>query len=105
MAVTVWHDASSPHGRSVAFDEPPLLPLPACGERVGVGGHLRKLRPVSQSLRRGPLTRNEREGRAHSDLSPQAGRGKAARLSLNLAPMAAVLAGAVEGACDLPLSS
>src|SRR6266436_10258347 len=61
-----------------------LLPLPACGERVGVRGPLHKgglaeregafLR--SSDSRRGPLTRNLREERANSDLSTQAGRGK-----------------------------
>src|SRR5215470_17565330 len=35
---------------------------------------------------RGPLTRNEREGCAHSDLSPQAGRGEAA-VRCNLPPL------------------
>jgi NADH-ubiquinone oxidoreductase-F iron-sulfur binding region len=34
--------------------------------------------PQSSDSRRGPLTRNEREERAHSDLSPQAGRGEVA---------------------------
>src|SRR5258708_14017203 len=62
-----------------------LLPLPAClkgvyarlrraMERVGVRGPFRKLRFATQNLWRGPLTRNEREERAHSDLSPQAAR-------------------------------
>src|SRR6266849_3214800 len=65
----------------------PLLPLPACHqgvyarlrramERVGVRGPFRKLRLATQRLWRGPLTRNLREERANSDLSPQAGRGK-----------------------------
>ncbi len=46
-----------------------LLPLPACGERVGVRGPFRKLELASQSLWKGPLTRNLREERANSDLS------------------------------------
>jgi hypothetical protein len=46
--------------------------------------------PRSSDSWRGPLTRNLRQARANSDLSPQAGRGKAARLSLNLAPMGLV---------------
>src|SRR5262249_38813437 len=55
----------------MAFGTAPLLPLPACGERVGVRGPLRRLR-----LAEAPPHRNERERRAHSDLSPQAGRGE-----------------------------
>ena len=43
--------------------------------------------PRSSDSCRGPLTRNLREERANSGLSPQAGRGEAARLSLNFAPM------------------
>ena len=35
-------DLPSP-GRAIAFDGPPVLPLPACGERVGVRGPLHKL--------------------------------------------------------------
>ena len=66
-----------PSRRSVtACGTAPLLPLPACGERVGVRGRLRKLRLATHGLWRGPLTRNLREERANSDLSPQAGRGK-----------------------------
>src|SRR5262249_42585244 len=75
------HYASLPPSSSaIAFDGAHLLPLPACGERVGVRGHLHKRRLASPSLLRSPLTRNEREGRAHSDLSPQAGRGKGRNL-------------------------
>jgi hypothetical protein len=47
----------------------PLLPLPACGERVGVGGRGRR-----------PKTTGHAWGHAPSlslDLSPQAGIGKA----------------------------
>jgi hypothetical protein len=52
-----------------------FLHLPACGERVGVGeGGV----PTSLSLWRRPLTRNERDERAQSDLSPKRGRGKPA---------------------------
>jgi hypothetical protein len=54
--------------------------------RFRLRGGGRRLSTRSDS-RRGPLTRNERERRAHSDLSPQAGRGEAARQQLNLAPM------------------
>jgi len=54
-----------------------LLPLPACGERVGVRGPFHKL-----DSRRGPLTRIAPSAR--SDLSPRAGRGKeATAISLN----------------------
>ena|SRR5215471_9744027 len=53
-----------------------LLPLPACGERVGVRGPAHKMKPASLSWWTSPLTRNLREERANSDLSPQAGRGK-----------------------------
>src|SRR5258708_23342226 len=64
-----------------------LLPLPACHkgvyarlrramERVGVRGRLHKLRLATQSLWRGPLTRNLREECANSDLSMLAGEVK-----------------------------
>src|SRR5262249_6956102 len=68
--------------RTIACAAAPLLPLPACHqgvyarlrramERVGVRGRFHTLR-----LAETPLTRNESERRAHSDLSPQAGRGE-----------------------------
>src|SRR5690348_1502428 len=47
------------------------LPLPACGERVGVRGTDRGL-----SASRVPLTRRAFAARSRIDLSPQAGRGK-----------------------------
>jgi hypothetical protein len=56
-----------------------VLPLPACGERDGVRGLFRKRKLANQSLWRGPLTRNLRDARANSDLSPQAGRGEGLR--------------------------
>jgi hypothetical protein len=56
-----------------------------------VGGPLRKGElvegegafPRSSDSWRGPLTRNLREERTNSDLSPQAGRGKAAGPRIN----------------------
>ena len=49
-----------------------LLPLPACGERVGVRGRLHRLRPSAQT--RGDAPSPGAQERA--DLSPQAGRGE-----------------------------
>src|SRR5258706_332070 len=55
------------------------------GEGQGEGAFPQTQIRDSDSRRR-PLTRNLREERANSDLSPQAGRGEAARLSLDSAP-------------------
>jgi len=76
-----------------------LLPLLACGERVGVRGPFRKLRLVNWSSWRGPLTRNLREERANSDLSPLAGRSnEAAPISPDRGLKASGIAAAVVAA-------
>ena len=70
---------------------PAHLPLPACGERVGVRGHRRIFQPHGSALRQRPLTRIA-SLRSHSDLSPRAGRGEKAipssRCAFLLAPRA-----------------
>src|ERR1700719_4389834 len=81
----------------------PLLPsgrLRPSATGYGEGrGEGRRLSTRSDS-RRGPLTRNLREERANSDLSPQAGRGEAARQQLNLALMGAALVAALWAAAS-----
>jgi hypothetical protein len=91
-----WMAGTSPIGANMRCPRAfcslaPLLPsgrLRPSATGYGEGrGEGRRLSTRSDS-RRGPLTRNLREERANSDLSPQAGRGEAARQQLNLALMA-----------------
>jgi len=55
-----------PEGGTMGFARRFLLPLPACGERVGVRGSIGGF-----GLAESPLTRRA----SRVDLSPQAGRG------------------------------
>src|SRR6266446_3436450 len=93
--VTSANDAAPsprlPSGR-LRPSEPVIGPAKGRTRRTGYGegrdeGAFPQAQTRSSDSWRRPLTRNLREERANSDLSPQAGRGKTARLSLNLALM------------------
>jgi len=65
---------------SDAYDKASLLPLPVCGERVGVRGTFHKLRLTEGTTHLPPPDHPPQagEGQGEGDLSPQAGRGEAA---------------------------